>query len=224
MGKIVVVEDEVAIAEAIQARLRQEGFVVEVAGDGPEAVALCERLAPDLVVLDLMLPGFDGLEVCRRIQEHRHVPVIMVTAKDSETDILVGLGIGADDYITKPFSMRELVARVHALLRRVQRGSTPADLAPVVLGDLHMDTRRRTVTRDGRPIHLTAIEFDLLRHLAEHSGAVFSREQLLREVWGYETPAGARTVDSHIRALRSKLGPDTIRTVHGVGYALGEKP
>lgn len=222
MAKIVVVEDEIAIRQAIEARLQQEGFAVEIAGDGPGAVALCERFAPDLVVLDLMLPGFDGLEVCRRIQEHRHVPVIMLTAKDSETDILIGLGVGADDYITKPFSMRELVARVQALLRRVQRSSASTDVAPLTVGYLHIDVQRRTVTREGQSIHLTATEFDLLHHLVANSGAVFSREQLLRDVWGYETPSGLRTVDSHIRALRRKLGGNSIRTVHGVGYALGE--
>jgi DNA-binding response OmpR family regulator len=219
--KIVVVEDEAAIAEAVRARLSQEGFEVAVAGDGPSAVALCEKVVPDLVVLDLMLPGFDGLEVCRRIQEDRHVPVIMVTARDSETDVLVGLGVGADDYITKPFSMRELVARVHALLRRIERASKK-EQPTTVMGDLNIDARRRKVTKGEEAVHLTAIEFDLLHHLASHSGAVFSREQLLRELWGYETPSGLRTVDSHIRALRRKLGPAAIRTVHGVGYAMGE--
>jgi len=218
MAKIVVVEDEVSIAEAIRARLQQEGFTVAVATDGPQAVALCERLGPDLVVLDLMLPGFDGLEVCRRIQEDRHVPVIMVTARDSETDVLVGLGVGADDYITKPFSVRELVARVHALLRRVRRTAVSSDAEPVVVGDLHVDIQRRTVTQGGQPIQLTATEFDLLHQLAAHAGVVFSRERLLREVWGYDTPSGFRTVDSHVRALRRKLGSGAVRTVHGVGY------
>jgi DNA-binding response OmpR family regulator len=221
VGKILVVEDESAIAAAIKARLEQEGFAVDVATDGPSAVEACDRITPDLVLLDLMLPGFDGLEVCRRIQAHRHVPVIMVTAKDSETDVLVGLGVGADDYITKPFSMRELVARVHALLRRAQQGA-PAAAKTVTVGDLTVDPQRRQVTRATEPVHLTATEFDLLHHLASNLGTVFSREQLLREVWGYEAHSGLRTVDSHIRALRRKLGPDTIRTVHGVGYALGE--
>jgi DNA-binding response OmpR family regulator len=221
VGKVVVVEDESAIADAIKARLEQEGFDVEVAGDGPGAVELIERSHPDLVVLDLMLPGFDGLEVCRRIQEHRHVPVIMVTAKDSETDVLVGLGVGADDYITKPFSMRELVARVHALLRRAQRNA-PIQAEKVHVGDLAVDPQRRLVTMAAVKVHLTATEFDLIHFLAVGAGTVFSREQLLHDVWGYEGHSGLRTVDSHIRALRQKLGPDMIRTVHGVGYALGE--
>lgn len=221
MRSIVVVEDEPAIAEAMQARLVQEGFEVKIASDGPSAVDFCVSTDPDLVILDLMLPGFDGLEVCRRIQEHRHVPVIMVTAKDSETDVLIGLGVGADDYITKPFSMRELVARVHALLRRVERAAPPG--TPVVkVGDLTVDPQRRLVSRAADAVHLTATEFDLLHHLVAHSGAVFSREELLRRVWGYEGHSGLRTVDSHIRALRRKLGVDVIRTVHGVGYALGE--
>lgn len=220
MGTIVVVEDEAAIAESVRARLSQEGFDVHVAGDGPGAVDLCDRLNPDLVLLDLMLPGFDGLEVCRRIQETRHVPVIMVTAKDSETDVLIGLGVGADDYITKPFSMKELVARVHALLRRVQRSPKPG--APVLtVGDVSVDPGRRLVVKDGESVHLTATEFDLLHHLAANPGLVFSREQLLMDVWGYQAASGLRTVDSHVRAVRKKLGNEIVRTVHGVGYALG---
>ncbi|MDQ4065257.1 MAG: response regulator transcription factor [Actinomycetota bacterium] len=205
----------------MKARLEQEGFTVEIAADGPSAVEKTERLVPDLVVLDLMLPGFDGLEVCRRIQEHRHVPVIMVTAKDSETDVLVGLGVGADDYITKPFRMREFVARVHALLRRAQRAPTTTERLTVA--DLTIDPARRVTLKAGEPVHLTATEFDLLHHLAANAGRVFSREQLLRDVWGYEGHSGLRTVDSHVRALRQKVGAGIVRTVHGVGYALGEQ-
>ena len=215
-----VIEDEPVIASSVAARLRQEGFEVEVAADGPSGVAACRRLAPDLVVLDLMLPGFDGLEVCRRIQEDRPVPVLMLTARDSETDVLVGLGMGADDYMTKPFSPRELVARVHALLRRVERSSESVD--PIVVGDVTLDVEGRRVTRAGTPIHLTPTEFDLLLHLARNAKAVFSRDQLLSTVWGYQETVGGRTVDSHIRALRRKLGGDIIRTVHGVGYAVGD--
>ena len=215
-----VVEDEPTIASSVAARLRQEGFDVEVAGDGPSGVAACERLQPDLVILDLMLPGFDGLEVCRRIQEHRAVPVLMLTARDSETDVLVGLGVGADDYMTKPFSPRELVARVHALLRRVERSSTGTP--SITIGDVVLDTEGRKVTRAGAAVHLTPTEFDLVVHLARNSRSVFSREQLLATIWGYEETVGGRTVDSHIRALRKKLGEDIVRTVHGVGYALGD--
>jgi DNA-binding response OmpR family regulator len=217
--KIAVIEDEETIASAVAARLIKEGFEVETAADGPSGVQLCERLDPDVVVLDLMLPGFDGLEVCRRIQKKRPVGVLMLTARDSETDMLVGLGIGADDYMTKPFSIRQLVARVHALLRRVERFPAPAGAA-VTVGDLEVDPGSRQVRVDKREIHLTPLEFDLLYHLAAAPGTVFSREQLLAEVWGYRDGSGARTIDSHIGALRRKLGSDLVRTVHGVGYAV----
>jgi DNA-binding response OmpR family regulator len=222
---IVVVEDEETIASAVAARLRREGFHVEVANDGPSGVSLVGRADPDLVVLDLMLPGFDGLEVCRRIQEEHPVPVLMLTARDSETDVLVGLGVGADDYMTKPFSPRELVARVHALLRRVERsaGAMAAD-AVIRVGELQIDARKRRIHRGDEEIHLTPTEFDLTYHLASHRGAVFTREQLLQEVWGYPDGLGGRTFDSHVRAVRRKLGADAIRTVHGVGYAIGEEP
>ena len=216
---IAVIEDESIIAAAVAARLRREGFKVEIAADGPSGVELCERTRPDLVVLDLMLPGFDGLEVCRRIQKDRPVPVIMLTARDSETDLLVGLGIGADDYMTKPFSPRELVARVMALLRRARTYSPPAD-EPFAVGNLEIDPARRQVRRDGEPIHLTPIEFELLNTLASRPGVVFTRDQLLSEVWGYNDGFGARTIDSHVGALRRKLGSELFRTVHGVGYAV----
>ncbi len=216
---IAVIEDESIIAAAVAARLRREGFKVEVAPDGPSGVELCERFKPDLVVLDVMLPGFDGLEVCRRIQRERPVPVLMLTARDSETDMLVGLGIGADDYMTKPFSPRELVARVRALLRRVRKFPSPPDNA-LKVGDLEVDPERRQVRRDQEVIHLTPIEFELLYTLALRPGVVFTREQLLSEVWGYREGFGGRTVDSHVGALRRKLGSDLLRTVHGVGYAV----
>jgi len=216
----VVVEDEVAIAEAIAVRLRSEGFVVDLAHDGPSGVELCERLQPDLVVLDVMLPGLDGFEVCRRIQQHRHVPVLMLTALDQETDLIVGLRVGADDYMTKPFSTRELVARIRAILRRTE--ARPADDRPVLrVGEVEVDPRTRVVLLAGSPVHLTPTEFDLLTRLAEASGEVLSREQLLAQVWGYRDGSGARTVDSHVRSIRRKLGDDVIRTVHAVGYAIG---
>jgi DNA-binding response OmpR family regulator len=215
---VAVIEDEAAIASAIGARLRKEGFKVETASDGPSGVELCSKLHPDLVVLDLMLPGFDGLEVCRRIQRDRAVPVLMLTARDSETDMLVGLGVGADDYMTKPFSSRELVARVHALLRRVDRSPSPPG-APLKIHGLQIDPGRREVKRGGEVIHLTPIEFDLLFKLASRPGIVFSRDQLLSDVWGYPDEASARTVDSHVGALRRKLGSELIRTSHGIGYA-----
>ena len=219
MGRpvIVVVEDEEPIAAAVAARLRSEGFDASVAYDGPSAVELVERVRPDLVVLDLMLPGLDGLEVCRRIQRDRPVPVLMLTARDSETDLLVGLAVGADDYLTKPFSPRELVARIRTILRRVERAETPA--APVRLGDVEIEADTRRVRRSGDAVHVTTTEFDLLSMLAARPGVVFTREQLLADVWGWRDGSGLRTVDSHIRSLRRKLGPEVIRTVRGVGYA-----
>ena len=219
---ILVIEDEAPIASAVAARLRSEGFSVEIAADGPAGVETCERLQPDLVVLDLMLPGLDGLEVCRRIQHDRPVPVLMLTARDSETDKVVGLAVGADDYLTKPFSSRELVARVHALLRRVERAEVAASGTVAQLGDVELDIEGRRVKRGDETVHLTPTEFDLLAHLASRPGHVFTRGQLLDRVWGYSDSSGARTVDSHVRALRRKLGPDVIRTVHGVGYAAGD--
>jgi len=216
---IAVVEDEPVIADAVAARLRGEGFEVEVASDGHGAVELCRRMRPDAVVLDLMLPGIDGLEVCRRIQRERDVPVLMLTARDSEPDVLVGLGVGADDYMTKPFSMQELVARLRALLRRAERGTPDGD-GPLRVGALEIDHHERLVRRDGHELELTPLEFDLLHHLARRPGVVFSRDELLREVWGYADGTGPRTVDSHVRGLRRKLGPDAIRTARGAGYAL----
>ena len=179
-----------------------------------------EEVEPDLVVLDVMLPGFDGLEVCRRLHARRPVPVLMLTARDAETDMLVGLGVGADDYMTKPFSIRELVARVHALLRRVERAAQAGGDRRIVLGELEIDLAQRRVTRRGEPAHLTPIEFDLLLHLAGRPRTVLPREALLAQVWGWSNATGTRTVDSHVKALRRKLGADLIRTVHGVRYAL----
>jgi DNA-binding response OmpR family regulator len=218
---VLVVEDEASIAEAVAARLRSEGFAVEIVGDGLAAVAACERLQPDLVVLDLMLPGLDGLEVCRRIQRDRPVPVLMLTARGSENDLVVGLAVGADDYLPKPFSARELTARVHALLRRVERAPERAARSPLRLGAIAVDVDGRRVTHGAEDVHLTPTEFELLAYLAQHPGRVFSRPQLLGEVWGYRDGGGARTVDSHVRALRRKLGADAVRTVHGVGYGAG---
>jgi len=226
MGRtVVIVEDEELIASSVAARLRAEGFRAETAGDGPGGVELCRELQPDLVILDLMLPGYDGLEVCRRIQAERPVPVLMLTARDSETDVLVGLGIGADDYMTKPFSQRELVARVHALLRRTERG-TPAkgDDERIEVDDLVIDPSTRRCSVAGRDVELTRTEFDLLAHLARRPGTVFSRDELLRDVWNYADSAGERTVDSHIAGLRRKLGDGVIRTARGVGYALAKEP
>jgi DNA-binding response OmpR family regulator len=222
--RVLVVEDDHTIAEAIRHRLTAEGFEVHVVTDGRAALTAYDEVAPELVVLDRMLPGIDGLEVCRRIQSARPVPVLMVTALSAETDLLVGLGVGADDYITKPFSMRELVARVNALLRRVDRAATLAAGAATDsltrVGDVTIDRAGRRVFVGDTEVSLTKTEFDLLLRLAERPGQVFERERLLAEIWGFTQAAATRTVDSHIRALRRKLGPGVVRTVHGVGYAL----
>ncbi|GAA4594908.1 DNA-binding response OmpR family regulator [Actinoplanes octamycinicus] len=221
--RILVVEDDRAIADAVAARLRAEGFLVQIVGDGPGAVEAARRTPPDVIVLDVMLPGFDGLEVCRRIQAERPTPVLMLTARGEETDLLVGLAVGADDYMAKPFSMRELAARVHALLRRVHKvAPAPKPAGPPTLrfGDLEINQAERRVLRAGAERHLTPTEFDLLVHLARAPRTVLPRERLLAEVWGWADASGTRTVDSHIKGLRRKLGADLIRTVHGVGYAL----
>ena len=229
---VLVVEDEPVINEAVADRLRAEGHRVVTAYDGPGAVQAHAEHQPDLVVLDVMLPGYDGLEVCRRIQAARPVPVLMLTARDDEADVLVGLGVGADDYLTKPFRMRELVARVAALLRRVERAAElaradgaagPDDPEGRVLevGALRLDPARRRTWVGEQEVHLTPTEFDLARTLARDPGRVLTRERLLAEVWGWEGGAGAtRTVDSHVRSLRAKVGAERLRTVHGVGYAL----
>ena len=230
MQSIVVIEDEDAIANAVAVRLRGEGYEVATAADGRSGVRLVEEARPDLVILDIMLPGIDGLEVCRVIQRERPVPVMMLTALETETDMLVGLGVGADDYMTKPFSPREMVARVKALLRRVDRSQYSEERKVRVL-DVELNPATRDVRRgvgSARPqgegegeVHLTPTEFDLLYRLASRPDVVFSREQILADVWGYRDGFGARTVDSHVAALRRKLGGDVIRTVHGIGYATG---
>jgi DNA-binding response OmpR family regulator len=225
-ARVLVVEDEPMINQAVSDRLRAEGFEVDQAHDGPGAVVAFEQHHPDVVVLDVMLPGYDGLEVCRRIQAVRPVPVLMLTARTDETDVLIGLGVGADDYLTKPFSMREVVARVRALLRRVDRARVLAAAAdgPIEVAGLGIDTASRRVTVEAAEVHLTPLEFDLLSALAAEPGAVRPREALMREVWGWADATGTRTLDSHVKALRSKIGAARIRTVHGVGYALEVGP
>ena len=215
-----MVEDEPVINQAVTDRLRGSGYDVVQAWDGPGAVEQFAATAPDLVLLDVMLPGFDGHEVCRRIQAGRPVPVLMLTARDDEADILVGLGVGADDYLTKPFRMRELVARVAALLRRVDRAAEMAAHSAIELGDLRVDAAARRAWVAETEVHLTPTEFDLLLCLAVKPGVVLTRENLYAEVWGWPGASGTRTVDSHVKALRAKVGADRVRTVHGVGYAL----
>ncbi|HEX2262900.1 MAG TPA: response regulator transcription factor [Pseudonocardiaceae bacterium] len=222
--RILIVEDEPVINGAVTDRLAAAGYEVVRAWDGPGAVAEFTANRPDLVILDVMLPGFDGHEVCRRIQAVRPVPVLMLTAGDDEADILVGLAVGADDYLTKPFRMRELVARVAALLRRVDRASelatALANQGTADLGDLRIEAGARRVWSGDDEVHLTPTEFDLLLCLAASPGVVLTRERLLAEVWDWPGASGTRTVDSHVKALRAKIGADRVRTVHGVGYAL----
>ncbi|MCL2454698.1 MAG: response regulator transcription factor [Micrococcales bacterium] len=228
---VLVVEDDPAIATAIAHRLSAEGWRVETALDGPSGIEAAARLQPDVVLLDVMLPGIDGLEVCRVIQAERPVPVLMLTARDDETDVLIGLGVGADDYMTKPFSPRELVARTKALLRRQERAARAAEVAtahtpdpPLEVGDVVIDRAQRRVVRHDEEVHLTPTEFDLLVALASAPRTVLTRERLLEQVWDWVDASGTRTVDSHVKALRRKLGPDLIRTVHGVGYAFEPTP
>ncbi len=220
--RVLVVEDEPVINQAVTDRLSNEGFEVRQAYDGPTAVEVAASWQPHVLVLDVMLPGFDGHEVCRRVQADRPVPVLMLTARDDETDILVGLGVGADDYLTKPFRMRELVARVNVLLRRVERAAELARRgdAELTVGPLTIDRAARRVSVDGTAVHLTPTEFDLLACLAASPGTVLTREALMTEVWDWPDATGTRTVDSHVKSLRAKIGSDLVRTVHGVGYAL----
>ena len=232
MSRILIVEDEVDLSNLIAAHLRQEGHQVLQAFDGPSGLAMVEGHDPHLVVLDWMLPGLDGLAVCRRIRERHLVPVIMLTARDEEIDRVLGLEAGADDYVTKPFGIRELQARVRAALRRValDTGATllgdevptglPATPAPVDRGPLHVDPAARSATVEGASLELTRTEFDLLLLLVTHPGRAFNRDFLLERVWGYDYDGAGRTVDSHVMRLRRKLGPlgEQIVTVWGVGY------
>jgi DNA-binding response OmpR family regulator len=219
--RILVVEDEPTVAEVVNRYLRRDGYNVCVAHDGLRGMEEYDRFQPDLVVLDLMLPGLDGMEVCRRIRSHATTPVIMLTARGDEVDKLVGLEIGADDYVTKPFSPRELAARVKAVLRR--RTAIPQDGDALRFDHLRVSGRTRTVENERGAILLTAREFDLLFFLARHAGQVFSRDQLLDNVWDFEFPGDAGTVTVHMRRLRSKVEADPsrprhLKTVWGVGY------
>lgn len=220
---VLVVEDEKTLAATLSYNLRKDGFNVVAAGDGSEGLQAARRERPDAIILDLMLPKMTGLEVCRRLRADSDVPILMLTAKGEELDKVVGLEMGADDYLTKPFSMRELMARVRALLRRAAADRSRDDAVKISAGDLALDPRGRTVHRAGREAALKPKEFDLLFFLAKNAGQVFTREQLLGHVWGYDFYGGSRTVDVHIRWLRAKLEAEPARpahllTVRGVGY------
>jgi two-component system, OmpR family, response regulator ResD len=223
---ILVVDDEPTIVEVVELYLRREGFAVQTAADGQAALAAVERQRPDLVVLDLMLPGMGGLEVAQRLRGAGRLPIIMLTARGEETDRVVGLELGADDYVVKPFSPRELVARVKAVLRRAQpepEATSPASI--LNHGGLRLDTAARSAMLHGSPLNLTAREFDLLAFLMRHPGQVFTREQLLDNVWGFTFASDMSTVTVHIRRLREKIerdpaNPALLTTVWGVGYRL----
>ncbi len=215
-GTILLVEDEQSIGSLVRTYLQRDGFQVVWVRSGEEALAELPRHPIRLVILDLGLPDIDGFDVCRRIRARSSVPVIMLTARDEEADRVAGLEVGADDYVPKPFSPRELVARMKAVLRRTE----PQSVADVlVLGPVTLDRRSRDVRAEGREVELTAREFDLLRHLMENPGAVLSRQVLLDRVWGMAYPGETRTVDVHVGQLRRKLGlPGLIRTIRGAGY------
>lgn len=219
-GTILLIEDENEIAELLTLYFEREGFKLVHAADGEAGLRRLEERSPRVVLLDVGLPGIDGMEVCRRIRAGSDVPVIMLTARDSEIDKVVGLEIGADDYVTKPFSPRELVARVKAVLRRSEE--RPKKPQVIAVGDFSIDSGRREVTTPTESVvRPTAREFDLLWYLAENQGLVLSRSQLLEAVWGYDYFGETRTVDVHIRQLRKKLPDVPIETVWGVGYRIG---
>ncbi len=220
IASVLVIEDEENIASFVSMYLKKEGYIIYTASTGGEGMMLAAEKAPSVVILDLMLPDMDGFEVCRRLRRDSDVPIIMLTARDASTDKVVGLELGADDYITKPFDPRELVARVKSVLRRVQAHSQ-APAGPVTVGDVSLDTERREVTMSGRPVKLTAKEFDLLNYLMLNKGLALSRQQLLERVWGYDFLGDTRTVDVHVNQLRKKLGDgELIETIWGVGYKL----
>jgi two-component system response regulator RegX3 len=222
MTRVLVVEDEESFSDALSYMLRREGYEVDVAASGPDALTSFERSGADLVLLDLMLPGLSGTEVCRELRSRSHVPIIMVTARDSEVDKVVGLELGADDYVTKPFSSRELVARIRAVLRR---GAEPEELltSTVEAGPVRMDVERHVVSVDGAQIPMPLKEFDLLELLLRNAGRVLTRGQLIDRVWGADYVGDTKTLDVHVKRLRSKIEPDPaspkyLVTVRGLGY------
>ncbi|MDD5288118.1 MAG: response regulator transcription factor [Dehalococcoidales bacterium] len=225
--KVLIVEDDANLLATIRYNLRKEGYDVVTAGDGEMALEVARKDKPGLLILDIMLPKLNGFEVCRILRKEMVVPILMLTAKADETDKIVGLEIGADDYVTKPFSMRELMARVQSMLRRAKMTEIPSSAEPVSMkvGDIEVDAARHQVSLAGKGLELTPKEFDLLAFLAKNKGLVFSREQLLEKVWGYDFAGDTRTVDVHIRWLRQKIEADAsdpryLVTVRGTGYKL----
>ena len=216
---VLVVEDEASIASFVALYLKNAGYTVKAVANGTDALAQVEAEQPALIVLDLMLPDMDGIEVCRRIRQRRDVPILMLTARDEDIDKIIGLEVGADDYMTKPFNPRELVARVKSILRRSTPQRRDAETAEIRHGELHVDAGRREVHIGDEEIQLAPKEFDLLWELLDHRGVVLTRDQLLERVWGYTFAGDTRTVDVHVRQVRRKLGDASpIVTVWGVGY------
>lgn len=227
MTRVLVIDDEPNLRHTLSYALRQEGYEVLTAGDGEEGLELFRQSKPDLVILDVMLPRQDGFEVCRRLRRESDVPVVMLTARDTELDKIVGLEIGADDYLAKPFSVRELIARVRALLRRAIRTERTESGEITQRAGLVVDPGRRRATRDGAEIALKPKEFELLAFLIARPGQVFTREQILAAVWGFDYAGDSRTVDTHVKTLRDRLGDDAslprwIETIRGVGYRFRE--
>src|SRR5689334_9642674 len=220
--KVLVVEDEASIASFVSLYLTNAGYLVQTVGSGHEALDKADSEKPDLIVLDLMLPDVDGIEVCRRIRQSSEIPILMLTARDEDVDKIIGLEVGADDYLTKPFNPRELVARVKSILRRAAPERREHETEVIVHGDLRVDSGRREVKVGDEEIQLAPKEFDLLWELLDHRGLVLTRDQLLERVWGYTFAGDTRTVDVHVRQLRRKLGEASpIVTVWGVGYKVG---
>lgn len=224
-AKILVIDDEPSIQNLVTAYLKAEGYDFLSATDGIEGLKAARTFKPDVIVLDIMLPGMDGIELLANLRRDSNVYVILLTARSEETDKIVGLSVGADDYLTKPFSPRELIARIKAALRRLQIGSLPSDAAsPLIFAHLRINPAARRVWVDENPIDLTTVEFDLLLALAQHSGMVMSREQLLEKAWGYDYYGDTRVVDVHIGHIRQKLGNEgSIETVRGVGYRFEDR-
>jgi DNA-binding response OmpR family regulator len=222
---ILIVEDEASIASFVAMYLKRAGFVVQTAGTGEEAIEQAAGHAPSLIVLDLMLPDVDGIEVCRRVRQRSDVPILMLTARDDDVDKIIGLEVGADDYLTKPFNPGELVARVKSILRRANPERRELETASLVHGELVIDSGSREVKVGDEEIQLAPKEFDLLWELLDHRGLVLTRDQLLERVWGYTFAGDTRTVDVHVRQLRRKLGDASpIVTVWGVGYKVSAEP